>query len=116
MANPEFEQAQLSEQNGDHRVESRPEDLAIPEHIEQGTGVTSVPSQATSLTDDQGQMVAQSQPEPPNISAIQIPADPQTAQSWSQGSSDDSSTWLGVFVIRKVKQAIALGRKIIIGK
>ena len=112
MANPETEPIQQPEVNG--QVESRPEDIAIPEHIEHATGVQATPSQATGLTDDQNQITVQAVPNP-DPTAIQLPAEPHTAQTWSSGSPEDASTWLGVFVLRKVKQAIALGRKIIVG-
>jgi hypothetical protein len=115
MANPEIDQVSQPEQGDQQQVESRPEELSLPEHIEEGTGIQATPTQLQSLTDDSGQVVAQSHPGEPELEVISIETDPETAHTWSGGKFEDSKTWLGVRVIRRVKQAILSGRKIIIG-
>lgn len=113
MASPEQQPTGQPEQPGE--IQERPDALSLPEQLEQDTGVRTIPHKPTGTTDDQtGQTTAQAVP-PDDQTPIVLPADPQQAQAWSQGSGDDSSTWLGFLILRKVKQAIAMGRKIIIG-
>ncbi len=117
MANPEIDQNQQLEQHVDNGlVESTPEVPAVSEQLHEDTGVSAVPAQPTSLTDDQGQTIAQTVPPEPDPNAMPIPVDPHVAQAWADTKNDeDAKTWLGVQVIRWVKQAIASGRNIIIG-
>ena len=110
MANPEIEPKNGAESGV---VRETPTDIEIPEHIERDLGVKPTSSQPKSITDDTGQKVVQAIPSD-DKAAISIPADPSFAATWSQGSIDDSSTWLGVFILRKLKQALMMGRKVII--
>jgi len=113
MAQPEYEQ-KSGETPLVQEVPTTPE---IPEEIERKDGVKAIPNQPTQLTDDNGNITAQPVPDPSDDSnAITIPADPTDAQAWSQGKTEESRTWLGVYILRKIKQAIHLGLKVFVNK
>jgi hypothetical protein len=60
----------------------------------------------------------QPQVQPPANPApsVQIPADPATLATASQGSADDALTWFATFWIRMVKKATHFGWNILMGR
>lgn len=94
-------------------VEVRPG--TVGQQIEQAAPGVVVQPQPDPLVQDQ-QVVAQPHPAPPAPEAIELPTDPDTAQAWvDSGTPEEARTWLGVVIIRKVKQAILAGKRIIVG-
>ena len=80
-----------------------------------GGQVHAVTSQT--MKDDQGNTVIQGQPISQPTSKepqIEIPTDQIHAEEWSHGASDDSRTWLGWEILRKIKIAFQRGWKVII--
>jgi len=109
MATPEQERSRTPGEVVEH-----PEQVEIPRHVEQGTGAQATPHQPQQLQDDQGQVVATPHPAPADPSAIKLPADQNQAQAWLGVSDKKSSRWLGEFILRQIKKAIAFGRKVVI--
>lgn len=99
------------------QVQVIPEQVDVHQSLVEA-GVTPQPTQPPSLTQS-GQVVAQSvgtiAPTTQPIQTIQVPADQNQAIQWSGGSVNDSSTWLGLFILRRLKQAIQNGWRIVIG-
>jgi hypothetical protein len=82
-------------------------------------GVEVRPQNAGNLTDDQGNIIAQSTATDDQAQSnikVSVPVDDATAQTWSHGSINDSQTWLGVRIIRTIKQALHNGWKLVVGQ
>lgn len=109
MSKPEIDTEQMNESV----VNFTPEEVEIPEDVEKFTGVRAQPSSPTSMTDDSGQTVAQAVPDD-TTPVITIPADPATAHNMSTGSADDANTWLGIWILRRLKQAILWGKRVVV--
>ena len=86
-----------------------PEDIG---EIAQEMGVVAIPTRVTaSVADDYGQPLIQT---PANqVGTIQIPASPTQLTQMVGGRSDDASSWWGLFWLRKIKQALLLGLKLL---
>ncbi len=94
-------------------IEFTPEEVDIREGL-QREGVQPRPASPQPVTGDQGQPLAQPTGQGGMIPA-QIPVSGAQAKTWSRGSPSDSKTWLGVYVLRKIKQALLFGWKVVIG-
>lgn len=94
------------------QVTEKQEEFIIPETLQQSTGVQVVQKNfKAQVKDDSGKPLIQTPPT--QVVTVQPPADDTTLQNWSKGSINSSQTWLGIFWIRIIKKAIALGWKIL---
>jgi hypothetical protein len=113
MSSPE----QIKEYQPPQEVQHIPEQIDVSERLAE-QGVTAVPTQAQTVRDNSGQVIAQgiapASPSQPAVT-VTLPADQNQATVWSQGAPTDSSTWLGFYILRKFKQALSNGWKILIG-
>lgn len=115
MTTPEIEKQSMPEPIQQVQENFSPEqEKHLQEH-----GIEVRPTAMQNVTDDQGQVIAQST-DPANQSQstpqVTIPVDQTTAQTWSKGSINDSQTWYGVKIIRTIKQALHNSWKLVIGK
>jgi len=95
-------------------IEERADEIS-PLTIERKEVVTPVPTQFTGqVKSDKGKPLIQT-PQT-QVTTIQIPADPARLTTLSQGSVNDSLTWLGAFWVRIIKKAVYFGWQIIVGK
>lgn len=94
------------------QVSERQEEFVVPEALQQSTGVQVVQKNFNAqIKDDHGTPLIQTPP--PQVISVQPPADDATLKTWSGGSINSSQSWLGVFWIRIIKKALALGWKIL---
>lgn len=101
----------------DQQVTEIPEAPEIPAHVEQATGVSSVPTQPRPLQDDTGAVVAQPVPPPPSGPSVTIPAQSQAVLAqMAKGNASSSQTWFGVFWLKKIKKALKEGLAVLFGK
>ena len=105
-ATPEIQKPEIPQ------VRETQEEFIVPETLQQSTGVQVVQKNfRPQVKDDHGQPFIQTPPT--QVVTVQPPADGTTLVSWSRGSTTSSQTWLGMFWIRIIKKAIALGWRII---
>ena len=111
MAQPVEQERKPTIPEGVTEVPTAPE---IPEHVEKA-GVKTRKQQVTAqVTDDSGKPLTKSPVT--DDTAVTIPTDIATLDIWSKGTIGNSITWLGVFWLRMVKKAKALGKSVKIGK
>ena len=110
MAQP-VEQEKPTVPEGIAEIPRAPE---IPEHIEK-SGVSITQQQVTTqVTDDAGKPLTKSPAT--DDTTVTIPADTPTLTGWSKGKIGSSMTWLGVFWLRMVKKAKALGKGVSVNR
>lgn len=115
MTNPEIEKQAIPESIQQVQEGFSPE---TEKHLQE-FGVEVRPQNAATLTDDQGNVIAQStaaDDQAQNNIQVSVPVDENTAESWSHGSINDSQTWLGVRIARTIKQALHNGWKLVVGQ
>ena len=111
---PEREHEVQSQPKVPEGVQERPEQMIVPERIQDLAKPTQTQVTAQ-VTDDQGQQLIQtSQTTLPVITIASDVTDDQL-EELSKGSSLDSITWLATFWIRAIKKAMHFGRKIVRG-
>lgn len=94
------------------QVTEHQEEFIVPETLQQSTGVQVVQKNfKPQFKDDKGQPLITTPPT--KVIQVTPPSDDTTLVSWSKGSTTSSQTWLGVFWLRIIKKAIALGWKIL---
>lgn len=97
-------------------VEVRPEDFPeIPEEIEAKEGVKATKSSFDAKIEDQDGKPMVESPATKDVT-ITIPTEIEKIETLSKGSTDDSVTWWATYYLRKVKQALKNGWRIITGK
>lgn len=105
--NPEVESKVEAPPEG---VEHRPEEIGVPERIQDV--VKKTPTQVTAqVTDDDDQDLIHT-PEKKEI-AIEIPGNQASFEEQAQGSPEESTTWLAVFWVRMIKKAKHFGWRIV---
>ncbi len=94
------------------QITERQEEFIIPETLQQKTGVQVVQKNfKTQIKNTNGQPLVQAPPA--QVITITPPTDDITLAGWSKGSITSSQSWLGMFWLRIIKKAIALGWKIV---
>lgn len=94
------------------QIKEKPEEFVIPETLQQSTGVQVVQKNfKAQVKDDSGVPLIQTPPT--QVIQITPPANDTVLQSWSKGSITSSQSWLGMFWLRIIKKAIALGWRIV---
>jgi hypothetical protein len=92
-----------------------PKAQEIPPEVERVPGITPPPAQPQpQATPQQPPAQPQDQTATPQVS-VQVSNSDEELLKMSKGSTEESSTWLGTFLIRLVKKAIHFGWKIIRG-
>ncbi len=107
--NPEVERKPETPPEG---VEHRPEEIGVPERIQDV--VKKTPTQVTAqVTDDDDQDLIHT-PETKEI-AIEIPGNQASFEQQAQGSVTESTTWFAAFWVRMIKKARHFGWRIMGG-
>jgi len=101
----------------DQQVQEIPDVPEIPAHVEQATGVSSIPSTPQPVQGDNQQTV-QPIPAPKSTKpSVTIPAISQAMlQQMARGNATDSQSWFGVFWLKKIKKALKEGLEVLFGK
>ena len=94
-------------------IETRPEDVSIPEHIEKKEGVIPRQTQFTAQVTDDGKPLIKT-PQAKTVT-IQVPADQTQLTQLSKGSPVNALTWFSVFWLRMIKKAIYFGWRVVRG-
>lgn len=116
MAAPERQPISRSEQGGRGQVEQRPEQISLPERLEQDTGAQAVPAQPQAaqqqIQDSQQQAISDDQSAQ---TVVSVPYDQATLHDMAKGSPQDAKTWYGVFWDRYILGALRLGKRVVVG-
>jgi hypothetical protein len=98
-------------------LQERPEQVDLTTGLKR-EGVQSVPSQPTPLTTNKGQTLIHPVPGDTSGQAttVTMPMNQTRAANLAQGSTTNSSTWLGKTILRKFQKALLFGWRIIIGQ
>jgi len=116
MAHPELQ----PQTHAPPEVQHVPQTPEIPADVEQETGMQAVQTHPQKLQTPEGQVLAE--PVSPiadstEETTVTIPAQSQAElEQMSKGDSTNTSTWFGVGWLRRIKQAVVSGKKVIFGK
>lgn len=119
MANPETLLERELPQPIEHAVTATPEQLDAANFQE--TGIHAIPAHPQSVTDDNGQIIAQTSDPTQHSQAdqiihqVKVAMDEPTAEHYAKGNINDSVTWSGVFVLRQIKIALSKGWQLVVG-
>lgn len=105
------------------RIESQPQaseqikppEPEVPVEVERVPGITPPPTQQVVTTTQTQPLQAQPQDQTQSQVVVQVSKTDEELEKMSKGNSEESSTWLGVFLMRMVKKAIHFGWQIIRG-
>ena len=93
----------------------KPPEPEVPPEVEKVPGITPPPAQQQVVTTAQTQQSVQPQDQAQPQATVQVTKSDEELVKMSKGKVEESSTWLGVFLIRMIKKALDFGWQIVRG-